>query len=75
MNIKQREIRSKATLQKGTIAHITNTSVWVDFGYLRPIRLAFDKFLELVHCEQKVEDEIRRKMDEIRDIRIADEDT
>lgn len=64
MNLKQREIRSKATLQKGTIAHITNTSVWVDFGYLRPIRLTYDKFLKLVLCEQEVEDEIRRRIED-----------
>lgn len=74
-NGNNQEIRSKATLQKGKIIHITSKSIWVDFGYKQPIKLSYEKFLELIYCDQELENEIRRALDEIRDIRVADEDT
>lgn len=61
MKLKNREIRSKATFRKGIITQVSDKSIWIDFYYEQPIKLSFDKFLELVYCEKEVEEEIRKR--------------
>ena len=61
-------VYSKATYRKGKIKGASNGTVTVTFYNDVGINIKLDKFLDYVLCSKEVEEEIRRRINELQAI-------
>ena len=65
MVLTNQTVYSKATFKKGKIKGTTKDSVTISFCNEIGIKVKLSNFLDLLICSKEVEDEIKRRLDEL----------